>query len=70
MEFPRWTDEDVECSESGKIGEENVDHVLWVIIVQDPLVQFYVSREVDGEGSQAGELCEHLSKSERSPTSR
>ena len=49
MEFSGWTDVDVECPQVWKIRQEDVNHVLRIIIVHYPLIQLNVGRKMNGK---------------------
>ena len=70
MEFSGWTDVDVECPQVWKIRQEDVNHVLRIIIVHYPLIQLNVGRKMNGKRAKVGELCQNLGKLEGSLSAR
>jgi len=57
---------DVECPEVWKIRQEDVNHILRIIIVHDPLIQLNVGRKMNGKRAKVCELGQNLSKLEGS----
>ena len=70
MEFSGWTDVDVECPQVWKIRQEDVNHVLRIIIVHYPLIQLNVGRKMNGKRAKVGELGQNLGKLEGSLSAR